>query len=926
MTTNQRVVLIDGNSLLYRAFFAMPHFSTLENQPTNAVYGFTMMLLKLIEEGRPEIIIVAFDAPSKTFRHEEFAEYKAHRKETPDDLKSQGPLAREVVEALGIPLLEVPGYEGDDLIGTLARMAEHDGYDVTIVTGDKDALQLVDDKVSVMITVKGVTETVIYDEAAVEARFGIKPCQLIDYKALMGDSSDNIPGVRGIGEKTAGKLIKEFVTLDNLYENVESVSSAKIRELLITHSDLAVMSKRLATIVTDVPIDIHFPDCHYGNMDAERVGLLFKKLGFRSLMNKIPSYGKTESKQLIPDILPVKPNNMQNSLFDEPVQVVLPSAECIVVTTASDIAALIEEARRSGAISIRIHGNSERGVSAEALGIAVETLPEKSYYVAFNEDTGVSLDSLRALFEDAGIEKYGHNLKFEYEVCRRYGVSFNGPAFDVMLAGYVLDPTRANHALTELAFDYIGIELPIRDAKIGRISRSGIMHSEAQYYAEQADAIRKLVPVLKGRLLSDKLTSLMMDIEMPLVPILAEMEYSGVAIDREWLFQLSERFGKRIHSLEAEIFELAGTEFNIGSPKQLQYVLFDTLGLPSTKKTKTGYSTDADTLAALAPVHDIVSKILEYRELTKLKSTYADSLPKLIDERTGRIHTSLNQAVTATGRLSSSEPNLQNIPIKTEIGREIRRAFVASPGNVLVSADYSQIELRILAHVSQDPKLIASYKEEEDIHTKTASKLFDVPVSEVTSDMRRQAKTVNFAVIYGMSDYGLSRELNISPSTAKIYIQEYFHEYPGVKTYTTKTLELARSTGYVESLYGRRRYMPELANSNRNVREFAERAAVNMPIQGTAADIVKLAMIRVCDQLKSQGLKSLLVLQVHDDLVFDAPEAELPILIPMIREAMENAVKLDVPLKVEIKVGKDWCIAEAIIAEDFEYIENRLDF
>jgi len=897
MYSKGKVILIDGNSLLYRAFFALPHFSTLENQPTNAVYGLTMMLLRLLEEEKPDIILVAFDSREKTFRHEEFTEYKAHRKPTPNELAAQIPIAREVIDALSIPVLEVPGVEADDVVGTLARKAESEDYDVLIVTGDLDALQLVDQKVRVMVNVKGVTETIVYDEDAVEDRYGLKPWQLPDYKALKGDPSDNIPGVPGIGDKTASKLVKEYGSLENILSHVGEIEPAKLRNNLLEFAEQAKLSKRLATIVTDVPVDIELEKCKYRRPDYKRLRELFKQLEFRSLLKRLPD------------------DSIQKGLFDDQdSESEEPTVTCRVLRNKAELKSLVDEIYQNKGIVIRIHGSEPRGIEAEPVGIALSTVQEKGYYIPLDESSSITLDDLRIVLESDAIPKYGYNLKYDYELAMKAGIALNGPTFDVLLAAYLLNPTRGNHELADIAFDYAGIEPQARNGKSDE--NHDVEKALEEFLVSQVCTVKRLVPILGAKLAEDNLGYLMAEIEMPLVPILAEMELTGVAIDTDWLSHLSDLLEERIKAAEIEVYRLAGTEFNIGSPKQLQVILFDKLGLVATKKTKTGYSTDADTLAALAPAHEIVGKILEYRELTKLKSTYVDALPKLINPGTGRVHTSLNQAVTATGRLSSSEPNLQNIPIKTEIGRQIRKAFIAAPGNLLIAADYSQIELRILAHVSRDPQLLRAFQEEVDIHTKTATQIFGVPPDEVTPEMRRQAKTVNFAVIYGMSDYGLSRELGIPSSLAKQYIESYFREYPGVRSYASETLVQARAKGYVESLLGRRRYIPELNSPNRQYREFAERAAVNMPIQGTAADIVKLAMIRVHHRLKQHGFRGRLIMQVHDELVFDVPEEEVAQLVPMIRQEMENAYALDVPLKVDIKVGKDWCTAEPVSVEN----------
>jgi DNA polymerase-1 len=893
-----KVILVDGNSLLYRAFFAMPHFSTLENQPTNAVYGFAMMMLKLFETEKPDILLVAFDAPVKTFRHREYSYYKAHRKPPPDELKAQGPLAREMASAFNVPVIEIPGFEADDIVGTLARKAENEGYDVIIVTGDMDALQLVDEHVKVMTTVKGVTETVIYDAAAVKARYGVTPEQFADYKALTGDKSDNIPGVAGVGPVSASKLISEYGSLENLLNHLQDLKPSKMKENLLAGVEDARTSRYLAAIVTDVPIDVDLDECSQRNPDPSVLAEIFRRLEFRSLIKRIPG---------------IKPE--EEAATYAPVE---EAGEVCTIKSAAELRPVLNKIKKDGRMVLALQGSSPHWADAKIIGAAVSPINGPACCISLDD---IDLSMLKEVLESEDITKIGYNQKYHKEVLQQHGICLGGLGFDIMLAAYLLNPARASHALSDIASHYAGIEIGAEPQ--GSLFLPGLEDSapEADTLALEADAVRRLLPILCDRLKADNLLHLMDYVEMPLVPILAEMEMTGVAVDTAWLEELSNRLAEGIAALEQSIYNLAGTEFNIGSPKQLQTILFEKLNLPATKKTKTGYSTDAETLSALAPAHEIVSKILEYRELAKLKSTYADALPRMINPRTGRIHTSLNQAVTTTGRLSSSEPNLQNIPVKTEIGREIRKAFIASPGNLLVSADYSQIELRILAHVSRDPALTRAYREGADIHTRTASRLFEVPVEDVTPDMRRQAKTVNFAVIYGMSDYGLSRELGIPPGVAKRYIESYFKEYSGVKEYAARTLDFARENGYVESLMDRRRYIPELNSPNRSIREFAERAAVNMPIQGTAADIVKLAMIKVYGELQRLGFKAKLVLQVHDELVFDVPEAETEALVPLITECMESAYKLEVPLSVEVKCGKDWCNAQSVAALDEPYIQ-----
>ncbi len=903
LDTSQRhkLVAIDGNSLLYRAFFAMKHLSTTEGVPTNAVYGFAMMLLRLIQEEKPDSIVVAFDAPVKTFRHEEFDGYKAHRKPTPDELKVQGPIARAMVEAFQAQIIEIPGFEADDVVGTIARQSCEAGYDTLIVTGDLDALQLVNDCVKVMTTVKGVTDTVIYDEDAVVARFGIKPSQMADFKALKGDASDNIPGVKGVGDKTAAKLIQQFDTVEAIYDNLDQVADEKLRKKLVDSKDDAILSKRLATIITDVPVMKTIEELRYQGIDSDRLRSLFKELEFRTLLRRLP----------------------EPEAADEVKEEVVPLVElgtCSTVETDSEVKALVKKLREAGRFALRVHTTLGKPSESELLGIAFSTGPHETTYVrlgsstkpeatgalfSYDEEEGYSSDIqiFKDVLEDESIKKVGHDLKGDFAALKLLGIVMRGLEFDTMVGAYVLNSARSSYSIGDVAFEQLGVELP----QINPKAKNKDLEPAIDFTTcAETEAAWHLVPVLRAKIERDGLLGLVEQVEMPLVPVLAEVELRGVAVDTKYLGGLSIHLNDRIRELEHEIYELAGHEFNIGSPKQLQTVLFEERQIPSGKKTKTGYSTDAETLETLALIHPIVAHILEWRELSKLKSTYADALPKLINPRTGRIHTSLNQAVTTTGRLSSSEPNLQNIPIRTEIGREIRKAFIATNDNVLISADYSQIELRIFAHVTDDPELVRAFENDEDIHTATATTLFGVTESEVTSDMRRRAKTVNFAVIYGMSDFGLAKELGISPREAHEYIDRYFGKFPGVRRYAEETVAYARENGFVTTILGRRRYVPEITSGNRNFRQFAERAAVNMPIQGTAADIMKIAMIRVDEAIHRAGLKTEMVLQVHDELVFEAPPEEVARVVPMVKELMENAHPLAVKLISDVKIGKNW--------------------
>ena len=902
-----KLIAIDGNSLLYRAFFAMKYLSTADGQPTNAVYGFIMMLFRILNEEKPDSIVVAWDTPVKTFRHKAYDGYKAQRKPTPDELLSQAPIVRGVVKAFRIPVIELEGYEADDVVATIARQSCEEGYNTVIVTGDLDALQLVNDCVSVMTTIKGVTDTVVYDPQAVIDRYGIPPESMADFKALKGDPSDNIPGISGIGDKKAAALVQQFGSVENMLEHLDEIMDVKVKATLQADPEEVIRSKRLVKLIEDAPIDFHVRDCKVQEPDWDELRELFVKLEFKTLLKRLPSPMETEAEEERPEAKPLGCSQ--------------------VVTSREELNQLVDRLSNTGNFAIQVQVTDMKPAQAELLGLTFSTGTDQTYYVPLTakspEVTGTfdfdspetfnaDLSAFAKVLENPKIKKVGHDLKICYGVLKSRGIEIAGLVFDTMIGAYVLNPTRASYKLTDLALEQLGLELPQIDPKARNVESTS---SEIVLCAETETAYR-LAPVLKARLEQDKLTDLFNQIEMPLVSVLAEMELRGVAVDPTVLGELSEKLEKRIVETEKEIFDLAGLEFNIGSTKQLQEVLYDKLGIPTTKKTKTGYSTDADTLAQLAPMYPIVDKILLYRELTKIKSTYADALPRLINSRTGKIHTSLNQSVTATGRLSSSDPNLQNIPIRTEIGREIRKAFIASNNNLLLSADYSQIELRILAHVTRDPALMEAFLQDEDIHTATAGTLFNVPLSAVTPEMRRQAKTVNFAVIYGMSDYGLARELQIPTHVAREFITNYFAGFPGVKTYTEETLKLAREHGYVSTLLGRRRYIPEINSPNRNFRLFAERAAVNMPIQGTAADIMKIAMIHTHERLSEMRVQTQMVLQVHDELVFEVPPNELDLVAPVIRSAMEQAMSLDVPLKVDVKAGKNWCETEIVREEE----------
>jgi DNA polymerase-1 len=905
-----KLVILDGNSLLYRGFFAMRALTTSDRLPTNAVYSFILMLLTILERERPDVIFAAFDPPVATFRHQELATYKGNRQKMPDDLKPQRGLAREAARAFRVPVVEVDGYEADDVCGTLAERGKMLGYDVVIVTGDGDALQLVDDgsplegrgTVRAMITVKGVTDTVLYDEKAVKDRYGLTPAQIVDYKGLKGDSSDNLPGVPGIGEKGATSLLKEYGTLENLLFHVDALPE-KTKNALITHTDSAVQCKRLATIVRDVPlpdwVDLT-PNYQTVGPDFEAIRELFERLEFRTLLKRIPNLerdqrAKTQSSEPDADVTPTP------SVSAGPQEVITSQAHI------DSVLAWLSEGDRP--VGLQLHTVPEAGVKPAAMtlmtanlqGIAL-ALPDCSYYASWAE-WGETLTPFLA----GPFPKAVYDLKFAVGVLGRHGVTLGGVTFDALLAAYLLNAGRTSYPLADLAADSAGMEL-IADPE-----------NPSSEVMDQAAAISALEQALRPRLETDGLLALHDMIELPLSPVIAALERAGVTIDANLLHQVSGEMGAQVAVLEAEIYTLAGGErFSVGSTKQLQEVLFERLKLPVGKKTKTGYSTGAEVLDDLAANgYEIAGKISSWRELTKLKSTYADSLPALINPKTGKLHTSLNQTVASTGRLSSSNPNLQNIPIRTKVGQSIRRAFIPAAGCVLVSADYSQIELRLFAHMTQDPGLMNAFASDQDIHDETARRIFEIPIDEpVSSDQRRQAKTINFAVIYGASPFRVSAELGVPQARAAELIKAYFDLYPGVRKFLDEILEGAREKGYVQTLLGRRRYVPDVNSRVFQFRQAAEREAANMPVQGTAADMIKLAMLRVNKALIEGHFEAEMVLQVHDELLFECPPSEVAKLGALARDAMEHAYPLDVPVRVEVKSGHNWWEVTPLLDED----------
>ncbi|MBA7527574.1 DNA polymerase I [subsurface metagenome] len=800
-----------------------------------------------------------------------------------------------------IPLWYFDGYEADDVLGTLSHQASHQDIDSIIVTGDADTMQLVSPTVKVLTPRRAFGDTMLYDEAAVSQKYGVEPGQVADFKGLVGDVSDNIPGVSGIGEKTAAKLIQQFGTIEQIYAHIDEVTPPKLQTLLRQNEAIARQSKELATIVTQAPITLDLDDCQVSLYDRNKVIELFRELEFFSLLPKLPE--PEEAAPEIPTQLKIEPP---------------PQTDYHIITTTPALDELVNRLSAAKSFAFDLETTSLNAMSAQIVGISLSPAPGEAYYIPVGhvgwgqvEQLPLKqvIDRLKPLLEDATLAKLAHNGKYDWTVLAEYGVTINNLTFDTMLAAYLLG--EKSLGLKALAFGRLGIEMtPIADL-IGsgakQISMSQVeVNQAANYSCADADITGQLTELLRAGLHQQGLWQLFSQVEMPLVPVLVHMERNGVALDKELLRQMSHRLGEQLLKLEAEVYNNVGHQFNINSPQQLGSVLFQELRLPLPRKTRGSYSTEAAVLEGLRGAHPIIEFILDYRQLAKLKSTYIDALPSLINPKTGRVHTSFNQTRTATGRLSSSEPNLQNIPVRGELGKEVRQAFIAPPGSLLMAGDYSQIDLRALAHLSQDPSLLAAFHNDEDIHSATAAQLFGVDARQVTPDMRRLAKTVNFGVIYGMSDYGLEQATELSREEAAQFIASYFEKYPGVKQYLESTKEQARNAGYVQTLLGRRRSIPEINSSNRQVREAAERMAINMPVQGTSADIIKVAMINLYREMDKRQLKSKMLLQVHDELVFEVSEVELEEMHQLVPQAMSTALELSIPLKVDTKTGSNW--------------------
>ena len=885
----ERLLLVDGQGLCYRAFYAIRHLSNSKGEPTNAIYGFMTMLRKLIREEKPNYVAVCFDRKEPTFRHQRYEAYKAHRKPMPDELQEQMPHIKALVGAYGISIFEKPGYEADDLIATIATQAEKMGLDTLIATGDKDMLQLVNDRIKVFNTYK---ETVV-DREGVKERFGgLGPDRVVDVLGLAGDASDNIPGVPGIGEKTAIELIRAHDSLAGVYQHVDQVAGAARQRVLRENESIAELSKDLATLDRCVPIDVNLEALKMAGPNEEELISLIKHFEFRTLLKEWAGSGESQK---------------SDRTFE-------------TVTTVELLDRLAAKLSKAKAISVDTETTSVNPFNAHLVGMSFSIKPKEAYYVPVasrhHQGPGIALEvvqkKIAPILANEKIKKYGQNIKYDYLVFKRHGLELRGVSFDTMVASYLVNPSKFNHNLDDIALEYLNV----RKIKLEELIGSGRkqittdlvpLERIAEYATEDADCVMRLVGPLETLLKKNNLTPLFEQVEMPLVNVLAQMELNGVALDRDLLSKLSVKLGSALEVLTQKIYREAGEEFNINSTKQLSDILFTKLKLPIIKRTKTGYSTDADVLEKLAQNYELPKRLLEYREIAKLKSTYADALPSLMEPGTTLVHTSFNQAVTSTGRLSSSEPNLQNIPIKTEMGREIRRAFVPrGKKRKILSADYSQVELRILAHVSGDPQLIQAFHDDLDVHEFTAAILYGVNPKEVTREMRTVAKTVNFSIVYGVSGFGLAQGLGISVSEAQAFIDSYFARYEKVKEYLESQKKKAREDGYLTTLLGRRSYFPDINSGNAMRRQFAERAAINAPIQGSAADIIKIAMIRIQCELEQKKLESLMILQVHDELVFDIPDSEVKEVESLIRKEMESAYTLCVPLKVDVTVGNSW--------------------
>ncbi|MDR4499477.1 MAG: DNA polymerase I [Candidatus Scalindua sp.] len=886
----EKIIIVDGSSYIFRAFYAIR--TTLTNSkglPTNAIFGFTRMLMKLVRDEKPDYVVVVFDSGKKTARHEYFPEYKANRASMPDDLVPQIPYIHELVRSFNIHAVCIDGVEADDIIGTLSVQAKKKGLEVTIVSGDKDMMQLVGDGVTILDTMKdkrlGPNE--------VCEKLGVAPDKVVEIMGLMGDSSDNIPGVPGIGPKTALELINTYGDIENVLVHAREVKKKSVREKLSQYQDKARLSKKLVTIVTNLDLNYDLANFKAKEIDYEALVRILKELEFTSMLKELapPRVSAEKLKKTYTTVL-----------------------------TEEEFENLLKVLKKSGSFAIDLETTSKHPVSAKIVGISLSCTPHEAYYIPVAHDYPgcprqldfkTVMGNLKPILEDPNLNKYGQNIKYEKIVLKKAGIYLHGIAFDTMVASYLLEPNKRNHSLDDIALEYLEHRM-ITYKEVAGTGKKEVGFQQvdipraSEYSCEDADITFLLAQKFEPMIKSEGLEDVLKKIELPLVEVLAEMEMNGVRIDSNFLEKMSGKLETQLHQISKRIHQIAGEEFNINSQKQLAVILFEKLKLPTLKKTKTGYSTDEGVLEKLAGKHEFPSEVLNYRKLRKLKSTYVDALPALVNPETGRVHTSFNQTVTATGRLSSTEPNLQNIPIQTETGMEVRKAFIPDKGNLILSADYSQIELRLLAHLSGDEILLESFRNGEDIHTRTASEVFHLLPQKVTPEMRRMAKAVNFGIIYGISAFGLANGIGVTQKEARDFIDDYFLLYKKVKQYIDESIEKARTAGYVSTMLGRRRHIPELKSPNKNVREFGERIAMNTPIQGSAADLIKLAMIEIFREMEKEKLKSKMIIQVHDELVFEVPVSEKQIMETLVRNRMEQTYSLDVPLTVNLCFGRNW--------------------
>ncbi len=900
---NNKIMILDGNSLLFRAFYAMPPLKTKKGQYTNAVYGFLSMLYKLLDTYSPEYICVAFDPKKPSFRHEQYKDYKATRAKAPNELVEQFQLIRDVLNIHSIKCIEIDGFEADDVAGTFANAAEEQGAEVYLVTSDKDYLQLIDDSTKVILTKKGVTNTEEMDVQAMWDIYGISPAQFVDLKALMGDQSDNIPGVGGIGEKTALKLIQEYGSLDSVYENIDSIKG-KLKEKLEADKMQAYMSQTLARIIRDIPIEFNIDEYKIQKPDSKKLLSLYDELEFRTFKKRV-----TEE----------EPNSeAQMSMFDSEMksdaqpEIIQNKIDIKYIDKYEDINEAVTSILKSKKFALKFLLDSDRVLFSQSVAVGISD-GNNVYYVDLEKiDEKEVLEGLKDIFEREDIQVTGHSIKNEVIYLMKKRIELNNISFDSEIGKYLLEPSESSYSIDKIAYEYLNTEIPSENDILGtgkkRMSFKELdLEKRKNYLYNYLSTVIKAEKQITDEISKFEMTELFRIIELPLIEVLAYMEFVGFKVDLNVIDSLGVHFQEKITALEKEIYEKAGESFNINSPKQLSVILFEKLGLPVIKKTKTGISTDAEVLDRLKSEHEIVSLIVEYRQMVKLNSTYVEGLKNVVSSRTGRVHSSFNQTIAATGRISSTEPNLQNIPTRTEEGRELRKAFVADEGYILCDADYSQIELRVLAHLADEQNLIDAFANSEDIHTKTASQVFHVSKEEVTHEMRSRAKAVNFGIVYGISDYGLSRDLNIPRKESKLYIDNYLKYFSNIDKYMKNIVEQGKQDGYVTTYFGRRRNIPELASRNFNIRSFGERIALNTPVQGTAADIIKAAMVGVYKRLKSNKMKSRLILQVHDELIIEAYEPELEEVKKILKEEMENVVDtFKVQLKSDVNVGRSW--------------------